>query len=90
MSPRGVVGQVDSQHPRQHQHGQETQQKCPGSGRLHPDTAGASVARVQSLGSTIRSGHVSDNKSLCGGSVSGKSDVYKVGWRHGGGRSSRK
>lgn len=80
MSTRGVVGQVDAQQQRQHQNRQETEQKGPGSGHSHPLTARDTVALVQELVSTSRSGHVS-GKSPCSWSISRKSDVYNVGCR---------
>lgn len=69
MSTRGVVGQVDAQHQRQHQNREETEQKWPGSGHSHPVTARDTVALVQELVSTSRSGHVSGKVSVAAQSV---------------------
>lgn len=44
MSAGGVVGQVDTQHHRQHQDTEQTQQQDPGSGDTHPVAAGERAA----------------------------------------------
>ncbi len=62
----GVVGQVDSQHHRQHQDPEETEQQHPGPGHPHPVTAGeraAAVALLQRLVPPTGPGHDSGMQS---------------------------
>lgn len=76
MSTRGVVGQIDSQHYRQDQNCEETDQKRPGSGHLQPVTSRAAIARVQGFISPSRPGHVPDKVSVADQSV-GKATCTK-------------
>jgi len=62
VSSGGVVGQVDSQHHRQHQDTEETEQQYPGPGHPHPVTAGeraaaATAALLQRLVPPTGPGH---------------------------------
>lgn len=64
----GVVGQVDSQHHRQHQDPEETEQQHPGPGHPHPVTPGeraAAVALLQRLVPPTGPGHDSEMQSPC-------------------------
>lgn len=80
MSTADIVGQVDTQHHRQHKDSEETEQQSTGPGHPYPVAArdgAAAVARMQRLVLPTGPGHDSVLQYLCNRLVSRNSYVSK-------------